>query len=178
MSAVKKEKPYSCFGKDKSTKSGLYCYCKDCAAIKRKKYAGEQRRQWTNEWRSRNVEHVRQRSRERYAANLDRGRAIQRRYREKNRDLVLQRGRNRKMRIRQYVAEYKASYGCIDCGEKDATVLDLHHRNRSDKLMAVSQLLNKASFDSVIVEMGKCYVVCANCHRRRHANGVEHNQRN
>lgn len=74
-----------------------------------------------------------------------------------------------KKRMRKRVADYKAERGCEDCGTTDPRVLDLHHRDGEEKIMAVSQMLSRRSWSSVKAEMDKCRVLCANCHRIEHS---------
>lgn len=54
---------------------------------------------------------------------------------------------------------------CADCGETDPLVLEFDHLH--DKKFSVSQGLRDRSWDTVLAEIDKCDVVCANCHRRR-----------
>ncbi len=64
---------------------------------------------------------------------------------------------------------YKAIRGCRNCGLKDPTVLDFHHRTRTDKVAAVSKLLaSRLDLIAIVREIDKCEVICANCHRREH----------
>lgn len=70
---------------------------------------------------------------------------------------------------RAKVAKYKSERGCRDCGTTDHRVLDLHHRNGTDKEAAVSQMLYRYSWKRIVAEMDKCDVLCANCHRIEHA---------
>lgn len=65
---------------------------------------------------------------------------------------------------------YKATCGCMVCGEKDPVVLEFDHRNREDKkfeLANASQL--GMSLKNLFKEIEKCDVLCANCHRRKTA---------
>jgi hypothetical protein len=65
-----------------------------------------------------------------------------------------------------WVNDYKASHGCIDCGESDPVCLDFDHV-KGNKIAAVSQLIaNNASLTAVQKEASKCVVRCANCHRK------------
>jgi len=64
---------------------------------------------------------------------------------------------------------YKSDHGCEKCGITDFRVLDLHHRDLSEKEMAVSQMLKRRSLKTIKSEMDKCSVLCANCHRITHA---------
>ncbi len=65
-----------------------------------------------------------------------------------------------------FIRDYKTAHGCVDCGEKDWIVLELDHRNRSEKKYTPSDL-NKKSWTAIHEELAKCDVRCANCHRRR-----------
>ncbi len=75
---------------------------------------------------------------------------------------------NGRIARRALIANYKAQKGCESCGIADARVLDLHHRDAECKVMAVSQMANRASLDAIKAEMTKCKVLCANCHRIEH----------
>jgi hypothetical protein len=46
-------------------------------------------------------------------------------------------------------------------------VLEFDHLR--DKLFSVGQDLSRRSWSSILAEIEKCEVVCANCHRRRTA---------
>lgn len=68
------------------------------------------------------------------------------------------------------VREYKASKGCMDCGEKDPIVLELDHRERAEKNFSIGDKARLGfSLERMQQEISKCDVVCANCHRRRTA---------
>lgn len=64
----------------------------------------------------------------------------------------------------------RLSEGCIDCGETDAVVLEMDHRDIKTKKWNISKILKtKVSIEQFVAELDKCDVVCANCHRRRTA---------
>lgn len=68
-----------------------------------------------------------------------------------------------------WVNAYKAFYGCQHCGERDASCLDFHHRDASDKEMSVSAIVVSGKGRAYAeLEARKCDVVCANCHRKSH----------
>jgi hypothetical protein len=68
----------------------------------------------------------------------------------------------------QRIFEYKLERGCLDCGERDPTVLEFDHLR--DKVMAVSVLIRYVNtWESLLAEIEKCDVVCSNCHTRRTA---------
>jgi hypothetical protein len=61
--------------------------------------------------------------------------------------------------------DYFKTHPCVDCGETDPLVLEFDHLR--DKSFALSQGMIDKSWDAILVEIAKCEVVCANCHRRR-----------
>jgi hypothetical protein len=72
-------------------------------------------------------------------------------------------------RNRDFVANYLAKHPCVDCGETDIVVLDFDHVT-GEKLENVSVLVaNASSLKRISMEMTKCAVRCANCHRRKTA---------
>lgn len=64
--------------------------------------------------------------------------------------------------------EYLSDKSCIDCGESDSVVLEFDHLR--DKEMGVSTMMGTGySWDAILLEIEKCEIVCANCHKRRTA---------
>ena len=76
---------------------------------------------------------------------------------------------NDKLRLERtrYLIDYFRTNPCIDCGEPDPVVLEFDHLR--DKSFAVSYGLTTQRWQTVLDEIEKCEVVCANCHRRRTA---------
>ena len=73
-------------------------------------------------------------------------------------------------KLQQAIIDYLKTHPCVDCGENDPVVLDFDHRDSSKKIMAVAQLITKiVSLDRLMIEIEKCDIRCANCHRRRTA---------
>ena len=58
------------------------------------------------------------------------------------------------------------AHPCVDCGEPDPIVLEFDHLQADEKVVEVSTLTTASKY-RLLVEMAKCEVVCANCHRRR-----------
>lgn len=58
---------------------------------------------------------------------------------------------------------------CADCGVKyPHFVMDFDHRIRNDKSYTISQMPTRnISLATLLSEIDKCDVVCANCHRTR-----------
>jgi hypothetical protein len=79
-----------------------------------------------------------------------------------------------KQRVRQEnrlrLREFVDAHGCRDCGLHDVTVLEFDHRDPAAKRQDVNSLIEFGlSWHTIALEMAKCDVVCANCHRRRTA---------
>jgi hypothetical protein len=96
-------------------------------------------------------------ARNHYVANSDqykkRRLESQRRYRNRN---------------REYVIEYLRTHPCVDCGESDPVVLDFDHIG--EKETEVTNFARRAfSLSRLKLEMSRCEVRCARCHRRRTA---------
>lgn len=57
---------------------------------------------------------------------------------------------------------------CDDCGGSfHHAAFDFHHLG--DKEDSVSAMVSNSSFDAIAAEAAKCELLCANCHRIRHA---------
>ena len=57
---------------------------------------------------------------------------------------------------------------CLDCGvEHPPWIMDFDHREGTNKLGAVGNLVRHASETRILEEIKKCDVVCSNCHRQR-----------
>lgn len=67
------------------------------------------------------------------------------------------------------VFEYLDRHPCINCGESDPIVLEFDHRDRNQKTGSISNLIRNASWTRIKLEIEKCDVLCANCHRRKTA---------
>ncbi len=70
---------------------------------------------------------------------------------------------------RALICMYLQTHPCVDCGETDPVVLDFDHGGSTRKEMTISRMANNRSWESVLREVRKCQVRCANCHRRRTA---------
>lgn len=65
--------------------------------------------------------------------------------------------------------DYLRAHPCVDCGERNITVLEFDHIDGSTKIMELSKMLGRRSWGVILDEIGKCDVRCVNCHRRRTA---------
>lgn len=57
----------------------------------------------------------------------------------------------------------------MQCGEQTLCCLDLHHLDPSTKRVKVNKAIKHFGIKGLLVEIGKCVVLCANCHRKHHA---------
>ena len=73
----------------------------------------------------------------------------------------------RRHRNRAYIYNYLLTHPCVLCGEVDPVVLDFDHLR--DKVREVTVMAILSGRANLIVEIAKCRVLCANCHRRHTA---------
>lgn len=93
------------------------------------------------------------------------------RYYEKNKVEMKRRAyafmQKARKRNREFLNGYLSSHPCVDCGFSDIRALEFDHV-RGEKEHNVSNMVNRAySIESLQVEIDKCEVRCANCHRIR-----------
>jgi hypothetical protein len=65
--------------------------------------------------------------------------------------------------------DYFRQHPCADCGESGPMVLEFDHLDAGEKSFAIGSAVPYRNWDSILLEISKCEVVCANCHRRRTA---------
>lgn len=81
-------------------------------------------------------------------------------------------GRNKRHRrdVQRWLAVYLREHPCLDCDQDDIRCLDFDHRPGEVKVMEIGKLIRySASLAKIQLEIQKCDVRCANCHRRRTA---------
>jgi hypothetical protein len=97
--------------------------------------------------------------------------AYHREHYEANRQRYIDQARARKQALAAertaYLIEFFRTHPCLDCGETDPVVLEFDHLG--DKAFSIGQALPYRNWQSILEEIAKCDVVCANCHRRRTA---------
>ena len=73
--------------------------------------------------------------------------------------------------IRQWWRELKATKSCEVCGESAPECLHFHHINPTTKAFPLSNATsNGRSKKTILAEVAKCRVLCANCHLKHHWN--------
>jgi hypothetical protein len=91
-----------------------------------------------------------------------------------NREAYIRRN-NRVLRVRggrwmRRLFDHLIGHPCVDCGASDPVVLEFDHVDPSTKREAVGFLARSGyPWPTVLAELDKCQVRCANCHRRRTA---------
>ena len=63
---------------------------------------------------------------------------------------------------------YLTQHACVDCGEKDVRTLEFDHNNPDEKTKNIAKMLS-FSWKAIQLEIAKCVVRCANCHKKRTA---------
>jgi hypothetical protein len=82
-------------------------------------------------------------------------------------ELEAKRKRARARKRMRFILEYLQTNPCVDCGESDPLVLEFDHVK--GKSFDIGAGLPDRNWESILREIAKCEVVCANCHRRRTA---------
>lgn len=77
--------------------------------------------------------------------------------------------KQRKFEIRSWFREYKSKLKCERCGFQHPAAIDFHHKNREDKVSGVCYMVTEGFCkETILAEIAKCEVLCANCHRIEH----------
>jgi 5-methylcytosine-specific restriction endonuclease McrA len=88
-----------------------------------------------------------------------------------NRERYIEQAMRRKRRLADeraaFLVEYFRTHPCVDCGERDPLVLDFDHLG--EKTFSIARGLRDRSWATLLREIAKCEVRCANCHRRKTA---------
>lgn len=107
-------------------------------------------------------------SRARRYRNIEKSREGERRSYRKHREKRLALKRKLISEKKQFISRIKSERGCQQCGIKDSRVLDFHHRDPSEKVECLGRSVVR-SYETILKEIEKCDVLCANCHRILHA---------
>ena len=78
-------------------------------------------------------------------------------------------------KARKLIYEFKLGNPCAICGESDPRVLEINHVEPSTKNHNLAEMVKSGhSEKSILDEISKCEVLCANCHRRKTAKDFEY----
>lgn len=79
----------------------------------------------------------------------------------------------RRLRLKKTLVDLRGGK-CQICGySKCLTALDFHHIDAKSKEFELSQRGLTRSWSKILVEVEKCALVCANCHREIHTGIVD-----
>jgi hypothetical protein len=80
-------------------------------------------------------------------------------------DPVVAHRRRRKLKAVAYMGS-----ACFACGRRgEAALFDFHHLSGAEKEFAFSDKGVPRRWESIVAELAKCVMLCANCHREVHA---------
>lgn len=85
---------------------------------------------------------------------------------KKHKAIAIESSKRHRRLAREYLNEVKTENGCALCPEKTPCCIDFHHL--SDKEFLLSSR-TKTSITTINKELAKCVCLCANCHRKVHA---------
>lgn len=95
--------------------------------------------------------------------------SVDQRWHYRNVEYNTKRSLQRRQRLRSWVNERKQTEGCKQCGVTDPRCLDYHHTEPESKSASIGDMITHGhGRESLRKEMGKCVVLCANCHRKEH----------
>ena len=78
--------------------------------------------------------------------------------------------RRRQLEFRDWYIGLKADHPCADCGQTfDPVAMQWDHLPGSEKAGSLSDLVKHGNRRLILEEIGKCELVCANCHAVRSA---------
>ena len=87
----------------------------------------------------------------------------------KNKEDLYRNQEKHRMKNFLMLVEYLSERTCIDCGNDDWRVLEFDHLPEYTKKFDISKAIagSTRSWNSILKEIEKCEVICANCHRIR-----------
>lgn len=126
------------------------------------------------EWRINNPKEARIRDKEQREKHKERRRIYASRYTRKYYSTHKEEYRimnaSKRAEMLLWWSELNIPRACTVCGEKDADCLDFHHRNPKEKEHSPAGMLSGLfARRTILREIAKCDVLCANCHRKEHA---------
>lgn len=99
-------------------------------------------------------------------------RAVQKAWRQRNHEKHVSRARGFHDKRRSFLNELK-NKPCNDCGKLfPPYVMHFDHRDPSMKYKSISSLIYR-SMETIMTEIAKCDLVCANCHAIRTYRGIK-----
>lgn len=127
------------------------------------------------ESKERRKDYDRNKSAEKYAANpsyqkdYNKKRRQDPEFRAKQKAYMFEYSKNRRARILEWLNKIKETQGCENCGFNHPAALDFHHIDPSKKKECVATMVSSClPNETILTEINKCILLCANCHRVLH----------
>lgn len=77
--------------------------------------------------------------------------------------------RERKVKLKEFYKQLKENLECSQCGENHPAALHFHHLDPQQKDFNLATAMEHAyGIQRIKREIGKCIVLCANCHAKYH----------
>lgn len=67
---------------------------------------------------------------------------------------------------KRWLWDHKEGAGCVICREHNPRCLDYHHVHPEKKKFSIGSVSTSIPNYAIQIEMRKCVVLCANCHRK------------
>ncbi len=96
-------------------------------------------------------------------------RDYQRDWHQRNKVKRVTKVHERKARLWEFYNQLKESLTCGKCGESHPATRQFHHLDPQQKEFNLSEAVRRGfSIETIQKEIGKCAVLCANCHAKLH----------
>ena len=87
---------------------------------------------------------------------------------EKHKKVTVERNKKNRIITQQFVYDFLKKTGCASCPENDPAALDFDHQR--DKRKGICEMVGGGcSISTIMEEISKCQILCANCHRKKTA---------
>lgn len=87
-------------------------------------------------------------------------------YGSKYRERAVERNRRIKNKLRKLMLEYLENRSCEKCGMSDLRVLEFDHIDPTTKSFSIAGAITSTrSWGKILIEIDKCQILCANCHK-------------
>lgn len=144
----------------------------DSIKAKRKaKYLTPLAKKQRTEYYEKNRDKINSTRRKNVERNKEYYKAYHKEYAKKHLEEQRARDRKRNDANKTRFHQFLADKSCIICGESHKACLQFHHRDPSTKKHNVAKMVNKHfAWSSILDEISKCDILCANCHFKHHWN--------
>lgn len=92
----------------------------------------------------------------------------QRKHYQENKERYRANQVKRRKKYRKTFIEYLKTLECAACGDSHPSILEFHHKDPATKSYEIGKKSGSSTLETLMPEIEKCIVLCANCHRRLH----------